>query len=1291
VRNRSIVIAFVLSLVIGTVITTQAAAAQARFSVLVFSKVNGFYHDSIPAGQRAITELGAEHGFDVTVSDDPALFTDQGLAPFDAVVFNNTNSRNGAILGQEQRAAFERYIRAGGGYTGVHSASGTEYDWPWYGRLMGAFFKSHPAIQPVAIQVDDRVHPSTKDLPQVWQRTEEPYDFTANPRGGVHVLASLDVRSYTGHTMGADHPISWCQDFDGGRSWYTGLGHDPSAFDEPALRAHLLGGIEWAAGAADGDCGPTEDDRWRKTMLDGDTDDPLDLEIDARGRVFYIQRQGWVKVYDPEAGYSHEAGRFDVLVNHTHGMHGLVLHPDFEENGYLYLFYSPADKPVNRLSRVTFDETTMKIDPASEVVQFEFFSQREINAHEGGGMAFDSHGNLYLATGDNADPCCEGYAPIDERPGRQNQDAQGTSANTNDLRGKILRIHPEDDGTYTIPEDNLFPQGTAKTRPEIYVMGLRNPYRIHIDPETDWLYWGEVGPDARADDPARGPKGHDEFNLAKSAGNFGWPLCIADNKAYVEYDFATGVSGTPYDCANGPVNNSPNNTGLTTLPPARPAWLPYPYDASPQWPELGTGGRLAIGGPKYHHDPDLASETKLPAYFDDTVFVADWTRNAIFEVKSGQDGEALSINRFLPSQTFLRPIDMEIGKDGSLYLIEWGTNYGGSGRGDPNFDSALYRIDYLRPGQRAPQAEATATPSSGKAPLRVQFANTSADPDSNPDGGQRLGHTWDFDGDGVTDSTDVNPTHTYTENGEYTATLTVTDPTGRTDSTEIRITVGNTAPEVTLESPVDGQVFDWGVGVPYTVDVVDAEDGFTEDGSIACREVVTEYGVRHARQDHPMGRRVGCAGRAETVLDELHTTAEDVEYYLESSYEDTGGLTHTDRVTLQPRVKQADHYDNANGVRILANTADGVSAGLVGQIHHGDWVSYEPVSLEGVPLLRFRVASQANGGTIEIRRDSPAGPLLGSVAVPVTGGGTTWTEVTAPVTDPGGTHALYLVFTNPATTGLLFNLDRFEFGSQVELANLTLPTPISAGDAGFAEVDVVNGTNRRITANVGLTVPTDWTQTPVRVEVPRHEIARVRIRFTSPEPGAVTGPLLEARVTATATVAGGVRVGSQASATGYLMPSTKRSVYSLDAGSPTSPLEPGYARLDPTVAYTEATGFGWVDTAGLESRDRGGPDELRQDMVTSQRPATLRLRIPAGQHTVSLLRGDSQFAAQPIVVTVDGRRVVDGGVPVATNRWGWNQFTVDGGQAGRTVDVTFGIDIAQFWRLNTVVVEKVVS
>ncbi|HEX6213084.1 MAG TPA: ThuA domain-containing protein [Methylomirabilota bacterium] len=235
-----------------------AAPPDPRFRAWVFSKVTNYYHESIPAGVAAIERLGGDRGFEVVVSDDPEGFTDERLATFDVVIFNNTNStpEKGNLLDDRQRAAFQRYIRAGGGFAGIHSASGTERDWEWYGRLVGAFFKQHPRIQELAVTVEDPTHPSTRSLPRRWVRTEEPYDFLVNPRGRVHVLASFDPESYEGHTMGPDHPIAWCHHFEGGRSWYTGMGHAPSAFtDEPLFLEHLRGGIEWAAGAAEGTCG----------------------------------------------------------------------------------------------------------------------------------------------------------------------------------------------------------------------------------------------------------------------------------------------------------------------------------------------------------------------------------------------------------------------------------------------------------------------------------------------------------------------------------------------------------------------------------------------------------------------------------------------------------------------------------------------------------------------------------------------------------------------------------------------------------------------------------------------------------------------------------------------------------------------------------------------------------------------------------------------------------------------------------------------------------------------------
>jgi len=1031
---RRLAVPLILALVLAGL--PASATKAAAFSVLVFSKVNGFAHESIPAGVTAIQQLGAANGFTVESTVDAAAFTDANLARFKAVVFNNTNSRDGAILSAAQRAAFERYIRAGGGYVGIHSASGTEYDWSWYGQLMGAFFKVHPAIQQVAIEVHDRVHPSTKDLPPRWIRTEEPYDFQTNPLGSVHVLASFDADSYSGSGMGVEHPISWCQNFDGGRSWYTGLGHDPSAFSEPLFRSHLLGGVLWAAGAVPGDCGATEEDRYEKVPLDTRLDDPLDIDVDSRGRVFLIERGGAVKVYDPVRQATATVARLDVFVAQTHGMHGIILDPGFDTNHWLYIYYSPTNDTVIRLSRFTYLEATQSLDPASEKVLLRVPSQRTYNAHEGGGMSFDPAGNLYLGTGDNTlpnssnDPGDDGYAPINEMAGFSYEDAQRSSGNTNDLRGKILRIRPQPDGTYTIPAGNLFAPGTAGTRPEIYIMGLRQPYRIHVDPETNWLYWGDVGPDASVNG-ARGPMGHDEWNQARAAGNYGWPYCIANNKPYNDFNYATKTAGAPFDCAGGPTNNSPNNTGLTRLPAARSAWIWY-HDGPPTaFPEFGEAtSRLAIGGPTYHFDPGLASEVKFPQYYDDTVFVAEWTRHKLYEIKLDGAGLPVSIQPFLPHAQFLKPIDLELGPDGSMYVLEWGSNYGGSGRGDPNVDSGLYKVNYVRPGERRPIAKASATPTSGQPPLPVSFSSAGS---FDPDAGQTLSYAWDFTGDGVTDSTAANPAFTYPTRGDFLARLTVTDPTGRSGVTTVPVTVGNTAPVVEMLSPPDGQVFEFGDTIDVRLRVADAEDG-----TVDCQQVITQPALGHDQHAHPLEQYRGCTLPVQTLGSGGHSSNDDMFYVIDSTYTDLGAtgvsrLTGGDSALLQPRRKQAEHWSRAGAV-VLYGTGEPDNGRMVGQIGHGDWLSFNPVNLRGVSQMVFRVASAGTGGTIEVRLDSTSGPVVGSVRVNPTGGSYTFTTVSAPITDPGGTHELFLVFKNNPGDGYLFNLDWVEFTDKLGAA-----------------------------------------------------------------------------------------------------------------------------------------------------------------------------------------------------------------------------------------------------------------
>jgi type 1 glutamine amidotransferase len=218
-----------------------AESVDARFAVLVFSKTTGYRHDSIPVGITTIRGLGTEYGFAVDDTEDAGRFNDTALAHYKAVVFLNTT---GDILDPGQKEAFERYIRSGGGFVGIHSASDTEYQWPWYGRLVGAWFASHPTIQRATVRIEDPGHPSTKLLPLKWQRTDEWYNFRANPRNAVHVLATLDESSYTGGMMGSDHPIAWCQAIGGGRAWYTAMGHTSESYTEPLFRLHLAGGIE---------------------------------------------------------------------------------------------------------------------------------------------------------------------------------------------------------------------------------------------------------------------------------------------------------------------------------------------------------------------------------------------------------------------------------------------------------------------------------------------------------------------------------------------------------------------------------------------------------------------------------------------------------------------------------------------------------------------------------------------------------------------------------------------------------------------------------------------------------------------------------------------------------------------------------------------------------------------------------------------------------------------------------------------------------------------------------------
>lgn len=218
---------------------------------MVFSKTTGFRHESIPDGIAAIQQLGSSNGFVVDKSEDSAVFTMANLTQYQAIIFLNTS---GDILDNNQKVAFQHYIQSGGGFVGIHSATDTEHNWAWYGALAGAFIQDHSNILPATINIEDRNHPSTSFLSVTWQRTDEWYNFSSNPRPHVHVLLTLDESTYSGGTMGPDHPIAWCQIYDGGRSWYTAGGHTKESYAEPQFLQHILGGIRYATKQVTADC-----------------------------------------------------------------------------------------------------------------------------------------------------------------------------------------------------------------------------------------------------------------------------------------------------------------------------------------------------------------------------------------------------------------------------------------------------------------------------------------------------------------------------------------------------------------------------------------------------------------------------------------------------------------------------------------------------------------------------------------------------------------------------------------------------------------------------------------------------------------------------------------------------------------------------------------------------------------------------------------------------------------------------------------------------------------------------
>ena len=662
-------------------------------------------------------------------------------------------------LNYRQKPALQRFIEAGGSWMSVNERRDTVTNWPWLNAL------------------NDKLNASKDNY---WQGKHE--------NGKIFLAAHAS-------------PLS-PQLVDKGTGYIADNGR-PDYDDAVTLPV-------------------PEENRFVTEVLDTYMYEPMEMVIFKDGRVLFVERRGNIKLYDPAKKETRIVGCMDVNIsgNYEDGILGVTLDPDFETNHWIYINYSPVgDVAKQNVSR--FEMRGDSIIMSSEKIVLEIPTQRETCCHSGGHLTFGPGNNLYISTGDNTSSKeSDGFTPIDERPGRMPFDAQKSSGNTHDLRGKILRIHPEANGTYTVPDGNLFPKDGSKGKPEIYVMGARNPFRFTVDPRNGYVYWGDVGPDGGVSSE-RGPQSYDEYNQAKSPGNYGWPYFVADNKAYADFDFATNKIGPKFNPGR-PENNSPNNTGSKVLPPARKAMMWYSYGASPEFPELGQGSRSAMGGPLYYADDYKNAKSKFPEYYNGKWFIFEWARSFVKVVSFDGDTNYASVEPFLPSHEWYKPIDIKFGPDGAMYVLQYGANYFAH-----NPDSRLVKISYVA-GNREPVAQIQADETVGAAPLTV---NLSAAGSFDFDNNGQLKYSWNLQGGSVKNNKGDHATAVYATPGIYKPSVTVTDEQGKSSTAQLEIKVGNDRPAVELGTGGSNRSFYFdNEKLNYSVEVKDREDGTIGNG-----------------------------------------------------------------------------------------------------------------------------------------------------------------------------------------------------------------------------------------------------------------------------------------------------------------------------------------------------------------------------------------------------------------------------------------------------------------------------
>ncbi|MGI9551831.1 MAG: malectin domain-containing carbohydrate-binding protein [Aurantibacter sp.] len=722
------------------------------------------------------------------------------------------------------------------------------------------------------------------------------------------------------------------------------------------------------------------------------------MQFAPDGRIFILDRYGEVLIYKTDTQLSVSAGTVPVFHEFEDGLLGIAFDPNFLTNNYIYLHYSVLGESKNRVSRFTMNGDNLDLN--SEIILLDWATQRTLSFHSGGDMAFDSQGNLYVAIGDNTDH--GNYGAHDESDNTKS--AEKSSGNTNDLRGSILRITPQANGTYTIPSGNLF-SASSTTLPEIYVMGARNPYRIFVDKDnTDWLFWGEVGPDANAPS-ALGPEGLDEMNLVKTAGNYGWPYFSGvDNDAFqVTYRTPSPFYNNPA----APENTSTWNTGATVLPAAQPAWLEFFH-------------KSYFAGTRYYYNPALTDLQRFPVEFDEVFFYYDFNDSKIWAVNMDAQGNITNNEQLAPAvfpTSASGFIDMEMGPDGKMYILAYGTGCCpqnvGTGR--------LVRVDYIGITTNAPPTVViSADPTNGPLPLTVDFSSVGT---TDPDGDFPLTYEWDFDGNGTVDSTAENPTNVYNTAGTFNVQLKVDDGNGGIGVNNITIYAGNSAANFTFNSPLDGGLMGWGDDINFDLTVTDPDEG-----AVDCNDVNVIPSLGHLGHFHDLATQNGCPTTMTIDAGSHDIDGEmDIFYVLNTNYTDMGGLTAFDQILLHPKRKEAEFFDSQNGVAVIPNTdpLEGGSEAI--QVDDNGFISFTGRNLSNITSVKYKVASAAAGGTIEFRVGSQTGTILATTNVPNTGGASDWVAVESAFTDPGGKNDIFFVFNSSSGTQDIFNLNYVEF------------------------------------------------------------------------------------------------------------------------------------------------------------------------------------------------------------------------------------------------------------------------